>query len=86
MEKYVEMVTTKTDDSDKPAPISEELLTEIKTIVDGETYEIIILHLVQNLKFREIADTKNMTTSSVIGKYDRGIKKIRSRIDYESYR
>lgn len=86
MEKYVEMETFKTDDSDNADPLSEDLLTEIKIIVDDETYEIIIMHLVQNLKFREIATIKNVTTSSVIGKYNRGIKMIRSRIDYESYR
>lgn len=86
MEKYVELETSKANESDDPEPLNEDLLKEMKTIVDDETYEIIILHLVQNLKFREIAAIKNVTTSSVIGKYNRGIKMIRSRIDYESYR
>ncbi|MGD9887395.1 MAG: RNA polymerase sigma factor [Bacilli bacterium] len=86
LEKYAENETLKIESSEDSDSLSDELLTEIKTIVDGETYEIIILHLVQNMKFREIATIKKVTTSSIIGKYDRGIKKIRSRIDYENYR
>lgn len=60
-----------------------DLFKEIKEIVDDETYEIIIMHLVRGYKFREIAEAKNQTTGVILGKYHRGIKKIRSEIDYE---
>lgn len=64
----------------------DRLLADIKKLVDNTTYEIIILHLVQSLKFKEIAEIRNETTASVLGRYHRGIKLIRSKIKYEDYR
>lgn len=66
--------------------VKNQLLADIKKLVDNITYEIIILHLVQNLKFKEIAEIRGETTSSVLGRYHRGIKLIRSKINYEDYR
>lgn len=59
------------------------LLSKIKEIVNEETYQIIIMRLVKGLKFKDIAKLKDTTTSSVLGKYHRGLKTIRSRIDNE---
>lgn len=61
--------------------IQNQLLADINKLVDVATYEIIILHLVQNLKFKEIAETRNETISSVLGRYHRGI---RSKLNYEN--
>lgn len=64
---------------------SKQLLNEVKDIVSDEVYEIIIMHLVKNMKFREIAKVKGQTTSAILGKYHRGLKLVRSKIDYEEY-
>lgn len=61
------------------------LLKEVKQIVNAEVYEIIIMHLVKKMKFREIAELKGETTSAILGKYHRGLKLVRSKIDYEKY-
>lgn len=65
--------------------IASELLKDVRNIVNDEAYEIIIMHLVKGLKFREIAEIKNETTSAIIGKYHRAMKLIRGKIDYEKY-
>lgn len=62
-----------------------ELLKEVKNIVNDEVYEIIIMRLVKNMKFKEIAEVKGETTSAILGKYHRGMKLVRSKIDYEKY-
>jgi RNA polymerase sigma-70 factor (ECF subfamily) len=61
------------------------LLTDIKGIVNAECYEIIVLHALENVKFKDIAKKLNQTTSQVIGKYKRGIDKLKKEIDYEKY-
>jgi len=64
---------------------ADDLLKEVRNIVKEETYEIIIMHLVKNMKFREIAEVKGETTSAILGKYHRGLKLVRSKIDNEKY-
>lgn len=65
--------------------IASLLLSDIRKLVDNEVYEIIIMHLVKGLKFKEIAEIKNETTSAILGKYHRAMKLIRGKIDYEKY-
>lgn len=65
--------------------VASKLLEDIRKLVDHEVYEIIIMHLVQGLKFKEIAEIKNETTSAILGKYHRAMKLIRGKIDYEKY-
>lgn len=47
----------------------DQLLSDIKELVDKTTYEIIILRLVNKLKFKEIAKVRKETISSVLGRY-----------------
>lgn len=65
--------------------IASELLKDIKELVNNDVYEIIIMHLVKGLKFKEIAAIKGETTAAILGKYHRAMKLIRSEIDYENY-
>ncbi len=83
-EKYTELQSF--TDTNEQVDLSDMLLSEIKHILNDEKYELVILHLVQKLKFREIAEIKKETVSSIIGKYNRAIQKVRKEIDHEKYR
>ena len=52
-------------------------LEKFKKILDKEEYQYLVLHLVYEFSFREIADANKLTTSQVSSKYQRGIKKLR---------
>lgn len=82
-EKFEEYKETLILEEDSCNINSNELLDRIKGIVGIETYEIIVLRLVRNFKFKDIAQIKGKTTSVVLGKYHRGMKLIRSKINYE---
>ncbi|MDR0832139.1 MAG: sigma-70 family RNA polymerase sigma factor, partial [Bacillales bacterium] len=64
----------------------DELYSDIKSIVDSNVYNIIILHTVYNMKFEEIAKEQNVTSSVVRGIYHRGMKKIKKELNYEKYK
>ena len=52
-------------------------LEKFKDILDQEEYQYLVLHLVYEFTFREIAKANELTTSQVSSKYQRGIKKLR---------
>lgn len=52
-------------------------LDEFKDILDQEEYNYLVLHIMCGFSFREIAKNKNLTTSQVSSKYQRGIRKLR---------
>ena len=52
-------------------------LEKFKDILDEEEYHYIVLHLLYDFSFREIAESNRLTTSQVSSKYQRGIKKLR---------
>ena len=60
-------------------------LDEFKNILDEEEYNYLVLHIVAGFSFREIAKDKNLTTSQVSSKYQRGIKKLRDYYGGRSY-
>jgi RNA polymerase sigma-70 factor (ECF subfamily) len=53
-------------------------LDKFKDILDEEEYHYLVLHLLYDFTFKEIAKTNNLTTSKVSSKYQRGLKKLRN--------
>ena len=52
-------------------------LEKFKDILDDEEYKYLVLHIIYEFSFREIAKANKLTTSQVSSKYQRGIKKLR---------
>lgn len=60
--------------------MQDEVFDTIKQHLDKESYEILILHYVHNLKYREIAQIKNKTTSSITNKASRALKSLKEKL------
>ena len=58
----------------------EDILIEIKNLIDQESYEILVLHYVNELKFREIAEIKKVSTSAITNKASRAMKLLREKL------
>lgn len=56
-------------------------LEKVFTVLPEDVCRIIMLHAVSGMKHREIADLLNMPTSTVLSKYNRGIRKLRSELE-----
>lgn len=69
---YSDDVEGQTDDSHLSI-----YLEKFKDVLDAKEYRFLVLHIVYEFSFREIAKTYNLTTSQVSSKYQRGIKKLR---------
>ena len=52
-------------------------LEKFKNVLDEEEYNYLVLHLIYDFTFREIAKANGLTTSQVSSKYQRGVKKLR---------
>ena len=52
-------------------------LEKFKEVLDEKEYQYIVLHLLYDFSFKEIAKANGLTTSQVSSKYRRGIKKLR---------
>lgn len=50
-------------------------------VLSPDECRIIMLHAVSGMKHREIAELLNMPLSTVLSKYNRGIKKLRSKLE-----
>lgn len=50
-------------------------------VLSGEECQIVFLHAVSGMKHREIADALNMPLSTVLSKYRRGLKKLKSELE-----
>lgn len=59
---------------------------KIKNILDKESYEILVLHYVNNLKYREIAAIKNVTVSVITNKASRAMKLLKEKLKNEKTR
>lgn len=53
-------------------------LEKFKDILDQDEYSYIVLHLVYEFSFKEIAKANHKTTSTVSSKYRRGLAKLRA--------
>jgi len=74
----------KSSDNQKVININEELLlNKIKPFLTEEAYSIVFMHHVRHMKFKEIAIHFNVSTSSIINKYHRALKKLREKFNYE---
>ena len=51
------------------------------TILPENTCRIIMLHAISGMKHREIAELLNMLLSTILSKYNRGIKKLQSELE-----
>lgn len=65
------------EDHDKKGDL-DIYLERFKKVLDKEEYSYLVLHLIYEFSFREIANHYELTTSQVSSKYQRGIKKLRS--------
>ncbi len=66
--------------------IGDELATKLKlamTQLPQEQQEIIILHLLSNMRFRQIAKSKGVSVNTVISRYRYGMEKLRSTLNGE---
>ena len=53
-------------------------LEKFKELLDKDEFDYLVLHLIYEFSFREIANFRHLTTSQVSSKYARGIKKLRN--------
>ncbi len=51
------------------------------TVLPEDTCQIIMLHAVSGMKHREVAELLNMPISTVLSKYNRGIKRLQSELE-----
>ena len=66
--------------------IDEEiLLRRMKTILTNEEYEVVILHVLDELKHKEIAEILNVPLGTITWRYNNAMKKLRKELkdDYE---
>lgn len=61
----------------------ESLNLKIKEHIDSESFEILVLHYEHQLKYKEIAKIKQMTTSQVTNKASRALRKLKEVFKYE---
>ena len=52
-------------------------LEKFKDLLDEEEYQYLVLHLLYEFTFKEIARANHLTVSQVSSKYQRGLKKLR---------
>jgi len=75
-ETIIHDIVDESNDS-KNNEIQDEYLIMLLESLDEFEREVISLHLVSDLKFREIAEMLNKPLSTILSKYNRAIKKMR---------
>ena len=60
-----------------------ELIVEIMKILKEDDLKIVMMHAVGDLKFREIAEILDLALPTVLSKYNRSIKKLRTKLEME---
>lgn len=70
---------------DESKEIKNDYLRKLLLILSEIEREIISLHLVSDLKFREIAKLLNKPLSTILSKYNRAIKKLKQIVKEENY-
>ena len=84
----VELADTHVDGPVKEAASSETagILTDALAQIPAEQREVIVLHLNGGLKFKEIAEMRGTSTSTIQGRYRYGLEKLRTIVDGEMIR
>lgn len=65
------------DNNYSESSINSRIINDILNKLDEEERQIIVLHIVSNMKFREIAGVLNKPLSTVLSKYNRAFKKLK---------
>lgn len=66
--------------------IDNGLINNLKDILKKEDLEIIILHVIDGLTFKEISKLKSIPLGTILWKYNSLIKKLREELDINDYR
>ena len=84
----VELADTHVDGPVKGAVSNETagILTDALAQIPAEQREVIVLHLNGGLKFKEIAEMRGTSTSTIQGRYRYGLEKLRTIVDGEMIR
>lgn len=77
---YIEEVNSSTPS------LKTDLLKSMKMILNQKELEIVLLHVICNLKHREISESLRIPLGSVTWTYNNAIDKLRRKLDYEEYR
>jgi len=83
LEKYKESEELRLIDeaiNKKEEELSDYITNEIYRILEKETAEIVILHLLKKTKFKDIAKFKKQPVNTILSKYKRAIEKVRNGI------
>lgn len=79
--QFDESIANEADDADfTENVINNEFLRQLLALLNEEERELIALHAVSGLKFREIAKLLGKPLSTVLSKYNRAIKKLQAEI------
>jgi RNA polymerase sigma-70 factor, ECF subfamily len=65
--------------SNEPIPYDEQAIFQILEILEDEEKEIVVMHVINELKFREIADIVEKPLGTVLWIYNKAIKKLKSK-------
>lgn len=60
---------------------NKSVLNAALNILSGEESSIVIMHAVSGMKHREIAEVMNLSLSTVLSKYNRALKKMKSALE-----
>ena len=66
-------------------PTEKLVLETALTILSEEDSQIILLHAVNGMKHREIAESLDLKLNTVISKYNRGLKQLKNYLEKEVY-
>ena len=75
-----EYIYSRKEESKNDVPDVFYLLDEL----DEKEREIVILHIIDNLKFKEIAKMKNMPLGTILWYYNKSIKKLKRKVEEEN--
>lgn len=68
------------DDNDySKSSINNRVINDILALLNEDERQIIVLHIVSNMKFKEIAKLLNKPLSTVLSKYNRAFKKLKEK-------
>ncbi len=78
--EYEHLASASTDDA-----VDRIVLEQTMGILDSEERQIVVLHALTGLKHREIADILEVPVGTVLSKYNRALKKMRTELEGKGY-